>query len=170
GLGTGSSLHWPEWRESLVDKWEARKALIVSRAGTRIDFGAYYDPKRERLVSTFITLKELLEVTNDFVYSLLYDNPSKKLSSINLAACAITDECIAVIAATCPALESLNVSGCRSVTDGSVKYIAKYTKLVSLYAWSCTQLTDESIKAIATNCSALQSLDVRGCKLTDASI
>ena len=141
--------------DDLREFWAAKKHLILSEDGTKIDFGSYWDLRGK--------------ATDAFVTSLL----SSKVTLINLAGCyTLTAEAFKAIGANCPALTELYVKGCNNLTSEAIQAIAaNCPSLTELHIQGCPNVTSEAIKAIAENCLALIELHVGHCpNLTDEPI
>ena len=157
-----------EATSGLREAWETKKGLIVSDGGSKVDFGAAFAFLKGWSYK-YLNEKQLREVTDDMVMSLLSD----KVLFLNFAGCeCLTEACIAAVAAKCPSLKALEVAGCRKLTDECIKMIAlECPLLASLVVANCLEITDASIELVAANCVSLKALDVTSCqKLTDASI
>lgn len=86
---------------------------------------------------------------------------STSLRSLNIASdLHITDESVQFLAQRCPLLQSVDMSQCQHVSSMSLKAIAKYSSaLTSLRLCSC-HMSDQGVLELASGCPALTSLDL----------
>lgn len=114
-------------------------------------------------------------ITDASIINLAKEN-GKKLITLNLAECSITDTAVHSIANHCKMVEKLVLgksSDNLDITDSSISKVALKCKyLRSLHLDQCVNITDESLKSIANYCaSQLQELILFCCyEITDDGV
>lgn len=99
-------------------------------------------------------------------------NTLKKLKTLDLGECPVTDRGLLAIAEGCKRLSFLNLHNCTEITDASVAEVAANNpKLKLLNCSGCVKITSKSACAIGRNCPELTSLNLSRCLLiTDKGI
>lgn len=97
----------------------------------------------------------------------------RRLTFLNLLNCTeLTDESVAVMVASNPKLRLLNLSGCVKLTSKSACAVGRSCpELTSLNLARCALVTDKGITVIAQGCRALQAVNLAGLKkITEQSM
>ena len=96
----------------------------------------------------------------------------RKLQTLDLSECPVTDRGLLAIAEGCKRLTFLNLYNCTDLTDASVAVMmAASPRLRLLNLSGCTKITSKSICAVGRNCHDLTSINIARCLLvTDKGI
>lgn len=99
-------------------------------------------------------------------------NCLRKLKTLDLGECPVTDRGLSAIAQGCKRLSFLNLYNCIEISDVSVvEIVANNPKLKLLNLSGCVKITSKSVCAIGRNCPELTSLNLSRCLLvTDKGI
>ena len=112
-------------------------------------------------------------ITDVSVLALAENCP--QLESVNFGSCErITGASIVTLAESCPQLKCVILHDCKLITDVSVGALAVHCPLVIVDLSNCTEITDSDADdggVVALECCPqLESVNLSGCILTDASI
>jgi F-box/leucine-rich repeat protein 2/20 len=108
-------------------------------------------------------------INNNHIFSLVTN--CRKLHTLILTNCLITDETMKTISQVLPALINLCITCCKKITDFGIKYISSgCPKLRELYMRALS-VTEDAIISIANGCLDLKILSLAQCyNITDTSL
>ena len=120
----------------------------------------------EVLCERFVKLQQLrlaqcIRLGEPAFFSVAYQ--LHDLVLLDLASCALTNDCLEQISLHCLDLQTLILKGCRRLTDGGYKHIARLKSLTTLDASSSRELSDAALVPIASACQHITTLLVNLC-------